>query len=154
MVRTRSCHAAQSTTRARELAQINARVAVLKVSLVFLTFFLQKFIQLVQRFYIKEPYHNSLFSGAAWVQKLLSGHRNRIKDVLGVRKHVFLGLQDELLRLGFSDSCHITLEEQLAIFLWAYRTGVKTRQLAECFQHSLATVSKYVTCSLSHETDR
>lgn len=34
------------------------------------------------------PYHTSALSGIAWVHELLNGHPDRIKNELGVRKHV------------------------------------------------------------------
>lgn len=102
-----------------------------------LTYFIPRFISLISPFYIKEPYHDSAF-----VQELLHGHRDRIKDILGVRLHVFVGLLEELTSLGYTHSRHVSLEEQLAIFLWMCHTGNCLRQVADRFQHSLETTSK------------
>ena len=63
----------------------------------------------------------------------MAGHPRRIKDILGVRKEVFDGLLDKLKRVGYSGSRNVALEEQLAIFLWACRTGVSVRQVADRF---------------------
>jgi hypothetical protein len=47
-------------------------------------------------------------------------------------------------QMGLSDSRHVTLEEQLAIFLHACVTGLTVRHLAERFQRSNETIAKYV----------
>jgi hypothetical protein len=51
-----------------------------------------------------------------WVQELIDGHPDRIRHELGVPKHVFKQLVDELSSHGHHHSKHITLEEQLGIF--------------------------------------
>ena len=111
--------------------------------------------------YDKEDYHTSALSGAAWVLELLEGHPNRIRCELGVSKHVFRYLISYLQLIGINHSQGITLEEQLAIFL--YRcvtgmwpgpiinqhfymcvTGVSVRHTGERFQWSNDTISKCV----------
>ncbi|KAI0310556.1 hypothetical protein OF83DRAFT_1033863, partial [Amylostereum chailletii] len=47
-----------------------------------------------------EPYHTSILSGHAWVQELLDGHRNRMKDALHIRPPVFRRLEKDLVVLG------------------------------------------------------
>ena len=44
-----------------------------------------------------EPYHTSSLTGKASLQELPNGHRNRMKDSLGVRPYVFQGLEQELI---------------------------------------------------------
>ncbi|OJA12867.1 hypothetical protein AZE42_10211 [Rhizopogon vesiculosus] len=61
-----------------------------------------------------KPYHTSALSGMGWVNELLTGHPNRIQCELGCR-----------------DSKYVTLEEQLAIFLYACVTGLSVRHLGE-----------------------
>ena len=68
--------------------------------------------------YNKLPYHTSALSGADWVQELLSGHPEHIHNKLGVHKHVFHALVEELQLVGYKLSKHVYLEEQLAIFLY------------------------------------
>jgi hypothetical protein len=51
-----------------------------------------------------EPYHTSILTGAGWLMELLLGHPNRIRCELGVRKHVFEALVNELRSMG----CHRT----------------------------------------------
>ncbi|KAJ8580964.1 hypothetical protein M405DRAFT_699533, partial [Rhizopogon salebrosus TDB-379] len=64
------------------------------------------------------PYHTSSLSRIAWVTELLTGHPERIKCELGVRRHVFDVLVNLLRQAGLKDSKYILLEEQLAIFLY------------------------------------
>ena len=48
---------------------------------------------------------------------------------LGVHKHVFNALMLELVQIGHTDSKNITLEEQLAIFLYTCVTGLTVRHV-------------------------
>jgi hypothetical protein len=73
--------------------------------------------------YVKEDYHTSALSGAAWVLELLEGHPDRIRCELGMSKHVFRYLVSYLQVIGINHSRGITLEEQLAIFLYRCVTG-------------------------------
>jgi len=61
-----------------------------------------------------------------------------------MRKHVFLELVHELRNSGLQDSKYITLEVQTAIFLYTCVTGLKSRHVAERFQHSHTTITKYI----------
>ncbi|KAJ6454732.1 hypothetical protein C8R47DRAFT_997101, partial [Mycena vitilis] len=36
-----------------------------------------------------EPYHTSIRTGNMWMQELLTGHRDRMRRSIGMRKHVF-----------------------------------------------------------------
>lgn len=92
----------------------------------------------------KEPYHTSILSGHAWVQELLNGHPDRIKNELGMRKNVFCALVRELQACGLQDSKYILLDEQVAIFLYTCVTGLSSRHVGERFQHSHSTMQKYV----------
>jgi len=49
--------------------------------------------------------------------ELLNSHPKRICTELGIHKHVFKILVDELQCHGFNHSKHIILKEQLGIFL-------------------------------------
>ncbi|KLO06039.1 hypothetical protein SCHPADRAFT_804797, partial [Schizopora paradoxa] len=69
--------------------------------------------------YSKQDYHTSALSGEAWVEELVHGHPDRIRHEFGVRMHVFLLLVEELRTYsGLDDSKHVTLREQVAIFLY------------------------------------
>lgn len=57
-------------------------------------------LQTSQARYNPEPYHTSTLSGEAWVNEMLDGHHNRLKDNTGVQKDVFMKLKRELVRKG------------------------------------------------------
>jgi hypothetical protein len=94
--------------------------------------------------YDKTPYHTSALTGAGWVLELLNGHPERIRNELGVHKHVFLGLVKALEQHGMTSSRHVYIEEQLAIFLYTCVTGLSLRHVSERFQRANETTSKYV----------
>jgi hypothetical protein len=71
------------------------------------------------------------------------GHPDHIKTELGMRLHVFKRLISDLSDLGLAPSRHISLEEQVAIFLYTSVTGLSIRHIGERFQHSNETISLY-----------
>lgn len=87
------------------------------------------------------PYHTSALSGEGWVIELLTGHPERIRCELGMHAHVFAQIILELRALGCSDSKFVSLEEQLAIFLYTAVTGLSIRHVGERFQRSNETIS-------------
>jgi hypothetical protein len=94
--------------------------------------------------YDKTPYHTSALTGVQWVCELLEGHPERIRNELGVHKHVFAQLIEELQKAGYNSSRCVTLDEQLAIFLYTSVTGLSIRHVGERFQRATDTVSRYV----------
>jgi hypothetical protein len=94
--------------------------------------------------YDKTPYHTSAFTGADWVRELLNGHPERIRNELGVHKHVFSHLILALEQYGVTSSRHVYIEEQLAIFLYTSVTGLSLRHVSERFQRANETTSKFV----------
>lgn len=92
-----------------------------------------------------EPYHTSILTGEAWVLELLSGHPDRIRCELGVSHDVFDKLICELRKMGHKNSKYVSLEEQLAIFLYCSVTGLTIRHVGERFQRSNETISRYAT---------
>jgi hypothetical protein len=94
----------------------------------------------------KTPYHTSALSGADWVRELLDGHPERIRNELGVHKHVFEGIITALQQAGLHSSKHVYLEEQLAIFLYTCVTGLSLNHVSERFQHAGETTSRCVLC--------
>ena len=97
-----------------------------------------------QTYYDKTPYHDSALSGAALVCELLTGHPKRIRKELGVHKHVFQALIVALQDAGHTWSKFVTLEEQLAMFLYTCVTGLSLIHVCKCFQQAPETASKYV----------
>ena len=94
-------------------------------------------ISFARSLYDKEDYHTSALSGAAWVLELLEDHPNQICCELGVNKHVFHYLISYLQLIGINHSQNITLEEQLAIFLYRCVTGRSDLLLIHLFTHAL-----------------
>src|SRR6266576_6128941 len=88
--------------------------------------------------------NTSSLSGLAWVDELMEGHPGRIKTALGVSLRIFKALLSTLRKIGFKDSKHVKLREQLAIFLYTCVTGLSIRHVGERFQRSNGTISKYV----------
>ena len=89
-----------------------------------------------------QPYHTSILSGEGWVMELLNGHPNRICCKLGVSHDVFTELIYKLRALGYGNSKYVSLEEQLAIFLYMSVTGLTIRHVGERFQRSNETISR------------
>ncbi|EGO02694.1 hypothetical protein SERLA73DRAFT_47299, partial [Serpula lacrymans var. lacrymans S7.3] len=80
---------------------------------------------------LPQPYHTSILTGHRWVLELLQGHPNRICAELGVASRVFLKLIDLLRCHHYIDLRHVSLEEQLAIFLYASVIALSIRHLGE-----------------------
>ncbi|KAH7839368.1 hypothetical protein Vadar_003283 [Vaccinium darrowii] len=67
----------------------------------------------------KEPCHTSAFMGAKWIAKLNVGHPKRMYQAFHISKSIFLALCDLLeSRYGLREMERISVEEQVAIFLW------------------------------------
>jgi hypothetical protein len=89
--------------------------------------------------YWKQDYHISALSGQAWVEELVAGHLRRIN----MRLHIFLILLAKLRTLsGLTDLKYVSLEEQVAIFLYSCVVGMSIRHIGEQFQRSNETISK------------
>ena len=89
-----------------------------------------------------QKYHTSILSGYPWVLELISGHPDRIYCELALRKEEFILLMAEFHSLGHRDTRRVTLEEQVAIFLYMCVTGLTVRHVAERFQRSNDTISR------------
>jgi len=88
-----------------------------------------------------EPYHTSALFGQDWVLELLAGHAEHICCKLGMHADAFMELISELRIIGHSDSKFVSLEEQLAIFLYTSVTGLPIRHVGERFQWLNETIS-------------
>lgn len=95
--------------------------------------------------YNPEPYHDSEYTGRQWVEDLISGHPQRMKNALGVESHVFRELCHQLFLIsGLADSRDVDLEEKVAMFLYLGVHNNGHHDIAKRFQRSTATVSGYV----------
>ena len=64
-----------------------------------------------------------------WMQELLDGPPEHFRSELGVRKNVFEQLVQELSAQGHTGCKKITLEQQLAIFLYVCASGLSCRHI-------------------------
>jgi hypothetical protein len=108
----------------------------------FVSIILTSTSSLLLSFRQRQPYHTSILTGEGWVTELLAGHPERIRCELGVHRHVFLELIQELRQLGYDRSKYVSLDEQLAIFLYISVTGLTIRHVGERFQRSNETISR------------
>jgi hypothetical protein len=92
--------------------------------------------------YLRTPYHTSALSGAAWVNELLTGHPKRIRNELGVYRGTFTILLQAMRSAGVQSSRHVSVEEQLSIFLYTVVTGLTCTHVGERFQRSSSTITK------------
>jgi hypothetical protein len=105
-----------------------------------------------QHLFFKQPLHNSTLCGLSWVNELLNGHESRIQQQFGMRKHVFCKLVRVLQeKTTIAHTKFITTEEQTAIFLYAVVTNLSNRQLAERFQRSTSTISRYAIFTVDQQ---
>jgi hypothetical protein len=66
---------------------------------------------------LREPRHTSILSGHGFINELINGHEGRFKDSLRMRPSTFHAICKDLRDVGLEDSLHVSVEEQLAIFL-------------------------------------
>ena len=67
----------------------------------------------------RDRVHNSILSSESFVDELLIGHEHNCFDLLRVSKGCYVNLSNELRQRGLLvDSRDVTVEEQLAIFLF------------------------------------
>ena len=90
----------------------------------------------------KTAKNNSKLTGKAWLDELLTGHSKWFYCSMGMNKHVFKQLLQELIQAGLHDTRYVTAKEQLAISLYLSVTGLAQRHLEEHFQRSPNTISK------------
>ena len=128
----------------QQQAQREIRRCLAQYAFLFISIILTATISILHSVYsqVPEPYHTSILTGEAWVLELLTGHPERIRCELGVHRHVFLELITELRSLGHTNSRFVSLEEQLAIFLYTCVTGLTICHVGEQFQRSNETISR------------
>ncbi|XP_020525675.1 uncharacterized protein LOC105420989 [Amborella trichopoda] len=86
--------------------------------------------------------HTSIFTGANYVQYLLSGHPRKCFDRLRMEKSAFISLCNLLKeRTNIIDTIYLAIDEQVAIFLSTITHDQRNRVVQERFQHSRQTIS-------------
>ena len=124
------------------LSHWNRRQRIIRYAALIVSIIISATANILQSVYVREPYHTSALSGEAWVLELLCGHPNRIRMELGMSVKVFSSLVQDLRDIGYQNSRNVSLEEQLAIFLYMSVTGLTIRHVGERFQRSNETISR------------
>ena len=124
------------------LTHWHRRQRIIRYAALIVSIIMSATANILQSLYVREPYHTSALSGEAWLLELLCGHPNRIRTELGVSLEVFGNLVQELRDIGYQNSRNVSLEEQLAIFLYMCVTGLTIRHVGERFQRSNDTISR------------
>jgi hypothetical protein len=92
---------------------------------------------------IKSPYNDAPFTGDAYVQHILNGNRLRAQSMFRLSVNVFKICSDELFLLDEEPvSKLVSMDEQLAIFLYIVGQNATNRQTQDRFQHSGETISR------------
>lgn len=92
----------------------------------------------------KTPMHTSKLTGASRVNEILSGHESLSKRSFRMEVSVFHALVDKLREKQLLiDSRVVSVEEQVAIFLYALAKNASNDTLADFFQHSGETISRH-----------
>ncbi|XP_062103745.1 uncharacterized protein LOC133814850 [Humulus lupulus] len=97
-----------------------------------------------QLYLSKQPCRNSALSGHEYVMEVLHGHWSRCYDLFRMNKDVFklfCGVLKEIFLL--KNSRYLSVEEQVAMFLFVIGHNERHRVVAERFQHSISTTSHY-----------
>jgi DDE superfamily endonuclease len=91
----------------------------------------------------KNAQHTSKLRGQQWMEELLEGHHQRMKDNMGISAEGFLYLRGLLIeKAGLQSTRYMSATEQLGIFLYAVVTDLSMRKLAERFQRSTETIDR------------
>jgi hypothetical protein len=123
-------------------ARIRLRQHMQQYAVLFLSIIWTATAAILQSLETREPCHTSILTGEGWVLELLAGHPNWIRCELKVSHEVFAALISSLQEKGHGNSKYVSLEEQLAIFLYACVTGLTIRHLGEWFQRSNEMISR------------
>jgi hypothetical protein len=81
--------------------------------------------------------------GGVYLQELLGSSEKRIYSVLRMKRETFLELCNWLqIHTDLTPSRNISVQEQVAMFLWTINYSASNAVVAERFQHSGETVSR------------
>lgn len=95
-------------------------------------------------YFSKKPCRDSELSGHDYIFEVLKGHEIRCYESFRMKKSVFRKLCDVLKEKEWlENSRYVTVEEQVAMFLYVLSHNQRHRVVAERYQHSLETTSHY-----------
>jgi hypothetical protein len=87
---------------------------------------------------------NTGTKGGVYLEDLLRSTPKRIYDVLRMQKETFIRLCVWLqVYTDLKPTRHISVQEQVAMFLWTVNYSASNAQVEERFQHSGETISRY-----------
>ncbi|KAL7237409.1 hypothetical protein ACSBR2_003657 [Camellia fascicularis] len=93
---------------------------------------------------IKEPCRTSCLTGGMWMVELQEGNRTRIFENFRMEREVFYQLCNLLqTNYGLQTGRQVSVQEQVAIFLFIVGGDIRNRNVQERFQYSGETISKY-----------
>lgn len=100
-------------------------------------------IGVVQSVQEEKSVHMTGQAGHEYLQELLSSSPLRVYEVLRIEKESFLELCDWLeTNTDLRPTWRVSVQEQVAMFLWTLNYSASNRQVKERFQHSQETVSR------------
>jgi hypothetical protein len=142
-------HGEQVLQRGEQVPQCGEQVvwsahflAVIQIAEIFITLLRYSIMRRLLEVNRRIPYHTSILSGAGWLDELLTGHLEHIWTELGVYRGTFALLVKALDKCEVRSSRHVSVEEQLAIFLYTVGTGLPCTNVGERFQQSSSTITK------------
>lgn len=101
----------------------------------------------------KKPMHTSKLTGAVRVNEILTGHESLSKRNFRMEASVFHALVNKLREKQLlADSRFVSVEEKVAIFLYALAKNASNETLQDVFQHSGETISRHFRAVLEAVT--
>ena len=77
-----------------------------------------------------------------WVNELLSEHLRHFWTELSVHWSTFILLIKAMQKLSLQSSHHVSIKQQVVIFLYISITGITYVHMGEHFQYSMSTITK------------
>ena len=94
----------------------------------------------------RQAIHTSVWNGAIFIDETLNGHEVVCRRRFHMEREI---LVRRLREKGLVDSRYVSVEEQLAIFLYAVSKNASNRVLQDQFQHSGETISRHFAAMLN-----
>ncbi|CAL5372908.1 unnamed protein product [Camellia sinensis] len=89
---------------------------------------------------MKEPCGTSSLTGGKWMVELQEGNQTRIFENFRMEREVFYQL---CTKYGLETGQRVSVQEQVAIFLYIVGGDTRNINAQKRFQHSSQTISKY-----------
>ena len=92
----------------------------------------------------KMPIHTSILTGSTYMHETLTGHEVLCQRRFHMEREIFQALVQKLCeKCKLEDGTYVSVEEQVAIFLYTISKNASNRTVQDIFQHSGSTVSYY-----------